>query len=233
MMWLNIVWYALFVIIIAGYLIMDGFDLGVGILHPFLAKNDDERRISLNSIGPVWDGNEVWLVLGGGALFAAFPMVYASLFSGFYAGDDVGAAGVDPAHRRDRVSQQAAVSEMAHRLGLGVLRLVAGHRFVVGRGVRQHHAGRAARCARQHRRHPSRSVEPLCPAGGRDDDLHAGDARRDLPEHEDGWRAADARQTLGSAADDRLLRPQHAVGLLDRVGARRDRRPLSAACRCW
>jgi cytochrome d ubiquinol oxidase subunit II len=63
---------------------MDGFDLGVGILHPFLAKTDTERRISLNSIGPVWDGNEVWLVLGGGVLFAAFPMVYASLFSGFY-----------------------------------------------------------------------------------------------------------------------------------------------------
>jgi cytochrome bd ubiquinol oxidase subunit II len=84
-MWLNVVWYVLFVIIIAGYLIMDGFDLGVGILHPFLAKDDTERRISLNSIGPVWDGNEVWLVLGGGALFAAFPMVYASLFSGFYA----------------------------------------------------------------------------------------------------------------------------------------------------
>ena len=83
-MWLNVVWYILFVVIIAGYLIMDGFDLGVGILHPFLAKDDTERRISLNSIGPVWDGNEVWLVLGGGALFAAFPMVYASLFSGFY-----------------------------------------------------------------------------------------------------------------------------------------------------
>ena len=84
-MWLNIIWYVLFVIVIAGYLIMDGFDLVVGILHPFLAKDDTERRISLNSIGPVWDGNEVWLVLGGGALFAAFPMVYASLFSGFYA----------------------------------------------------------------------------------------------------------------------------------------------------
>ncbi|MER2599622.1 MAG: cytochrome d ubiquinol oxidase subunit II [Caldilineales bacterium] len=83
-MWLNILWYILFVVIIAGYLIMDGFDLGVGILHPFLAKSDTDRRISLNSIGPVWDGNEVWLVLGGGALFAAFPMVYASLFSGFY-----------------------------------------------------------------------------------------------------------------------------------------------------
>jgi cytochrome d ubiquinol oxidase subunit II len=83
-MWLNVVWFALFVIIIAGYLIMDGFDLGVGILHPFLAKNDEDRRVFLNSIGPVWDGNEVWLVLGGGALFAAFPLVYASLFSGLY-----------------------------------------------------------------------------------------------------------------------------------------------------
>ena len=74
----------LFVVIIAGYLILDGFDMGVGILHLFVAKTDEERRVTLNSIGPVWDGNEVWLVLGGGALFAAFPMVYASLFSGFY-----------------------------------------------------------------------------------------------------------------------------------------------------
>ncbi len=83
-MTLNIIWYILFVLIIAGYLILDGFDLGVGILHMLVAKTDEERRISINSIGPVWDGNEVWLVLGGGALFAAFPMVYASLFSGFY-----------------------------------------------------------------------------------------------------------------------------------------------------
>jgi cytochrome bd ubiquinol oxidase subunit II len=83
-MWLNVAWYILFLIIISGYLILDGFDLGVGILHLFVAKKDEERRILLNSIGPVWDGNEVWLVLGGGALFAAFPLVYASLFSGFY-----------------------------------------------------------------------------------------------------------------------------------------------------
>jgi cytochrome d ubiquinol oxidase subunit II len=82
---LNVIWYVLFVVIISGYLILDGFDLGVGILHPFAAKTDEERRISLNSIGPIWDGNEVWLVLGGGVLFAAFPVVYASLFSGFYA----------------------------------------------------------------------------------------------------------------------------------------------------
>lgn len=81
---LNVIWFGLFMVIIAGYLILDGFDLGVGILHPFVARNDSERRVLLNSIGPVWDGNEVWLVLGGGALFAAFPLVYASLFSGFY-----------------------------------------------------------------------------------------------------------------------------------------------------
>jgi cytochrome d ubiquinol oxidase subunit II len=81
---LNVIWYLLFVVVVAGYVIMDGFDLGVGILHPFVAKTDEERRIMLNSIGPVWDGNEVWLVLAGGVLFAAFPLVYASLFSGFY-----------------------------------------------------------------------------------------------------------------------------------------------------
>ena len=78
------IWFGLFVLIIAGYLILDGFDMGVGILHPWVAKTDEERRIVLNSIGPVWDGNEVWIVLGGGVLFAAFPLVYASLFSGFY-----------------------------------------------------------------------------------------------------------------------------------------------------
>jgi len=83
-MTLNVIWYILFVFIIAGYLILDGFDLGVGILHLLVAKNDTERRLVLNSIGPIWDGNEVWLIVGGGVLFAAFPLAYASLFSGFY-----------------------------------------------------------------------------------------------------------------------------------------------------
>ena len=77
-------WFVLFVAIIGGYIVLDGFDLGVGMLHPFAAKEDRERRIVLNSIGPIWDGNEVWLVVGGGVLFAAFPVVYAALFSGFY-----------------------------------------------------------------------------------------------------------------------------------------------------
>ncbi len=83
-MWLNDLWFALFVLMIAGYIILDGFDLGVGVLHPFVGRDDVERRMVLNSVGPVWDGNEVWLVVGGGVLFAAFPIVYAALFSGFY-----------------------------------------------------------------------------------------------------------------------------------------------------
>jgi len=83
-MTLNDIWFVLFVVIIAGYLVLDGFDMGVGILHLPLARTDVERRTFLNSIGPVWDGNEVWLVLGGGVLFAVFPLAYASLFSGLY-----------------------------------------------------------------------------------------------------------------------------------------------------
>ncbi|MEW5797768.1 MAG: cytochrome d ubiquinol oxidase subunit II [Bacteroidota bacterium] len=80
---LNLTWYILIGVLLTGYAILDGFDLGVGALHLF-TKTDDERRIMINAIGPVWDGNEVWLVTGGGALFAAFPEVYATVFSGFY-----------------------------------------------------------------------------------------------------------------------------------------------------
>ncbi|HXM58712.1 MAG TPA: cytochrome d ubiquinol oxidase subunit II [Candidatus Dormibacteraeota bacterium] len=83
-MWLGELWFALFVAIVAGYLVLDGFDLGVGMLLPFVARDDTERRVILNSIGPIWDGNEVWLVVAGGVLFAAFPIVYAALLSGFY-----------------------------------------------------------------------------------------------------------------------------------------------------
>src|ERR1700761_971053 len=80
---LNTTWFILLGVLLAGYAILDGFDLGVGILHP-LAKGDHERRIFINAIGPIWDGNEVWLVTFGGALFAAFPEAYATVFSGFY-----------------------------------------------------------------------------------------------------------------------------------------------------
>ena len=80
---LNILWFILLGVLLAGYAILDGFDLGVGIVH-LAVKKDEERRILMNSIGPLWDGNEVWLVTFGGALFAAFPNAYATAFSGFY-----------------------------------------------------------------------------------------------------------------------------------------------------
>lgn len=80
---LQFIWFAVFVVLLTGYAILDGFDLGVGMLH-LLSEKDEERRLMLNSIGPVWDGNEVWLVTAGGALFAGFPIVYANLLSGFY-----------------------------------------------------------------------------------------------------------------------------------------------------
>ena len=80
---LNIIWFILVGVLFAGYAILDGFDLGIGALHLF-TTSDEDRRLMINSIGPVWDGNEVWLVTGGGALFAAFPEAYATVFSGFY-----------------------------------------------------------------------------------------------------------------------------------------------------
>lgn len=81
---LNTIWFFLIGILIIGYAILDGFDLGIGSLFYLLGKTDDEKKTLINSIGPVWDGNEVWLLTGGGALFAAFPFVYATVFSGFY-----------------------------------------------------------------------------------------------------------------------------------------------------
>lgn len=77
-------WFVLLGVLLAGYAILDGFDLGVGMLHSLVARTDHERRLVLNSIGPLWDGNEVWLVTFGGGLFAAFPEAYATTFSGFY-----------------------------------------------------------------------------------------------------------------------------------------------------
>jgi cytochrome d ubiquinol oxidase subunit II len=83
-MTLNILWFILIAVLYTGYFILEGFDFGVGILLPIIGKNDRERRVIINTIGPHWDGNEVWLVVAGGATFAAFPLWYTALFSGFY-----------------------------------------------------------------------------------------------------------------------------------------------------
>lgn len=81
---LQTLWFILISVLFVGFFILEGFDYGVGILLPFVAKNDTERRVTINTIGPHWDGNEVWLLTAGGAIFAAFPHWYATLFSGFY-----------------------------------------------------------------------------------------------------------------------------------------------------
>ncbi|MBT8227594.1 MAG: cytochrome d ubiquinol oxidase subunit II [Dactylosporangium sp.] len=81
---LTTVWFVLIAALWSGYFLLEGFDFGVGMLLPVLGRNDRERRVLINTIGPVWDGNEVWLIVAGGAMFAAFPEWYATVFSGFY-----------------------------------------------------------------------------------------------------------------------------------------------------
>lgn len=81
---LSVIWFILVAVLFIGFFFLEGFDYGVGMLLPFLGRTDTERRLLINSIGPVWDGNEVWMITAGGAMFAAFPHVYATLFSGFY-----------------------------------------------------------------------------------------------------------------------------------------------------
>ena len=89
-MGLQITWFVLVAVLFFGYFVLEGFDFGVGILAPFVSRHDNpevqekKRRVVLNTVGPHWDGNEVWLLTGGGALFASFPQWYATLFSGFY-----------------------------------------------------------------------------------------------------------------------------------------------------
>ena len=81
---LKLIWWGLVLFLLIGFVVMDGFDLGVGMLLPVVAKNDEERRVLLNSVGPVWEGNQVWLIAGAGTLFAAWPLVYAAAFSALY-----------------------------------------------------------------------------------------------------------------------------------------------------
>ncbi len=83
-MHLRLLWFVLIAILFTGFFVLEGFDFGIGILLPFLGKSDSERRMIYNAIGPFWDGNEVWLITTGGAIFAAFPSLYATLFSSFY-----------------------------------------------------------------------------------------------------------------------------------------------------
>ena len=196
---LTTVWFLLIALLWTGYLVLEGFDFGVGMLLPVVGRGSDaestdtNRRVLLNTIGPVWDGNEVWLLVAGGATFAAFPEWYATLFSGFYlplllillaligrgvAFEYRGKVN-DPTWRRRWDARH-------HR------RLVPAV-GAVGRGVREHRA----RCG--DRRRPPGDVEPVRPAeplravGWPDHVLAVRVARRGVPGAEVGWPGAPAR----------------------------------------
>ena len=81
---LQVLWFCIVALFFGGYFVLEGFDFGVGLLLPILPRNEEDRDVMFRSIGPVWDGNEVWLVVAGAAMFAAFPAWYATMFSGFY-----------------------------------------------------------------------------------------------------------------------------------------------------
>ncbi len=121
------IWFIAIAVLWTGYLFLEGFDLGVGMLMKLFARNNTERRVLLNTIGPVWDGNEVWLLTAGGATFAAFPLWYASLFSALYLPLLVVLRGADLPGRGDRIPRQGGhAAAGAHRwdwaIALGSLR---------------------------------------------------------------------------------------------------------------
>ena len=182
---LTTVWFALIAVLWMGYFALEGFDFGVGMLLPVLAGDDTERRVLINTIGPVWDGNEVWVLVAGGATFAAFPEWYATLFSGFYlplllilvALIVRGLAFEYRAKRDDdrwRARWDAAII-------VGSVR----PRPPVGRGVRQHPARRADRRRQGVRRRLLHPALPLRPARRADDAAAVPHPRRDVHRPED------------------------------------------------
>ena len=102
------IWFMIVAVMVAMYVLLDGFDIGAGAVHLLIAKNDTERRTVLRAIGPVWDGNEVWLLAAGGTLYFAFPLLYASSFSGFYLPLIIVLVAADAARHRHRIPQPSS-----------------------------------------------------------------------------------------------------------------------------
>src|SRR5690606_31167776 len=130
---LRVVWWLLLGVLLIGFAVMDGFDLGVAALLPVVARTDEERRVALNLVGPVWEGNQVWLITGGGAVFGPAP------------GPAPAAGGLDPASGRLQAPPQGAGSALAPRLGSAAVRLRPGRQPGVRRGHGQPAAGPAVR----------------------------------------------------------------------------------------
>ena len=162
---LTTVWFALIAVLWVGYFCLEGFDFGVGMLLPVLSRNETERRVMINTIGPVWDGNEVWVLVAGGATFAAFPEWYATLFSGFYlpllmilVALIVRGLSFEYRHKREADSWKG-------RWDLAIIWGSFVPARAVGRRLRQHRRGRADRRRQGVHRHAPHPAQPLRPAG--------------------------------------------------------------------
>ena len=182
---LTTVWFALIAVLWMGYFALEGFDFGVGMLLPVLAKNDTERRVLINTIGPVWDGNEVWLLVAGGATFAAFPEWYATLFSGFYLPLLLILRRPHRPRPRLRVPRQARRRPVARPLGPRDHRRLARPRPAVGRRVRQHPARRADRRRHGVRRRLLQPAQPVRAARRGHDAAAVPHPRRDVHRPQD------------------------------------------------
>ena len=189
-MHLSDLWFIAIAVLWAGYFVLEGFDFGVGILLPVLGRDDAERRAMINTIGPVWDGNEVWLLTAGGATFAAFPGWYATMFCALLpaAAADPGRAdlrGVAFEYRGKRDS-----ARWRRALGRGDLRRLAAARAAVGRRVRQRAARHPARTPRTTTPATSSPAQPLRAARRADHAAAVHAARRAVPRPEDHRRPA-------------------------------------------
>ena len=161
---LTTVWFALIAVLWVGYFCLEGFDFGVGMLLPVLARNETERRVMINTIGPVWDGNEVWVLVAGGATFAAFPEWYATLFSGFYLPLLLILVALIVRGLAFEYRAQARRRPVEGPLGPRHHRRLVRAGAAVGRRLRQHRRGRADRRRQGVHRQPLHAAQPLRPA---------------------------------------------------------------------
>ena len=158
---LTTVWFVLIAVLWIGYFVLEGFDFGVGMLMPILGRDDRERRVVINTIGPHFDANEVWVLVAGGATFAAFPEWYATLFSGFYlpllmilVALILRLVAIDYRSKRPRAGLAAALGRV-HRDRFGA------PGAALGRGLRQHPARRADRRRHRVRRRLRQPAQPV------------------------------------------------------------------------
>jgi len=129
---LRVIWWGLLGVLLIGFALTDGFDMGVGALLPFVARSDVERRIAINTVGPVWEGNQVWFILGGGAIFAAWPPLYAVSFSGFYLAMFVVLAAFIEAYWSSMTFAEPTVK---YAVGAALWLLVLSYLLLAGRGA--------------------------------------------------------------------------------------------------